>query len=225
MFIQYFAHGAFGPKLTQSCSKIDTSIERSKLLTYCLWKVSYFPMAIQFGCKESMKNPVILKSGRNKRGQFSLFTVSSCSKRSLFWPFPPCHTPIACLPLQSWLFLPYRSGSWIRMAPAVDANACPEKAYIAYSQGSSPSSSLHLLRACSHSDNCFSEWKAEICSGSDQCHQIVKKKKYCWINKAALFFRAAIICRWTHMLENYIRDQICRKTISSRKITWQESTQ
>lgn len=43
---------------------------------------------------------------------WTLFTVSSCSERSLVWPLLPCHIVITHLPLWSWLFLSYRHSFW-----------------------------------------------------------------------------------------------------------------
>lgn len=94
-------------------------------------------MEICFGCKECMKYPVILKSVRNKRGQFSLFKMFNFSKRSLFWPFPLSHSTHLLTSLilvnsavQTWFLYTYGSSNQCLCFPCRNlflppAVACP----------------------------------------------------------------------------------------------------
>lgn len=145
MSTQCFAalHAAFGPinYIAPDFTYLETS------LAYYLWKVRYLQMEIWFGCKECVKNPVVLKSW-GTRGASLLSLKCATSLKEASSGLSPCHTLIACSPLSSWLFLLYRHGFWTHMAPEISASSSPAEAWHPVS---SLSSSLPLFRAWFHS--------------------------------------------------------------------------
>lgn len=110
VFMQCFAHAAFGPINYIAPKLIQVFRDLAGLVPL---ESEVLPNGNLVWLQRMHEKFCYPEVGKEQEGpDLTLFIVSSCSERSLVWSFLPCRTLITHLPLWSWLFLSYRQSFW-----------------------------------------------------------------------------------------------------------------